>query len=297
MATKKGLGKGLEALLGPKVEDFTVASGQGVSQIKLDDLIAGKYQPRQHMDEGSLYELAESIKAQGVMQPIIVRLIKDKKAGTSRYEIIAGERRTRAARLAGLSDIPALIRDVSDEAAAAMALIENMQREDLNPLEEAQGLQRLISEFGLSHEEAAKAVGRSRSAASNILRLLNLSQAVQTMLKAGDIDMGHARALLALERAQQITTANEIISKKLSVRQAESLVKRVAENASKAPKSRGAIGKSADIKHLENELSDLLAAPVEINIKKRTKRGDQGELVIRFGSLDELDGVLQKIKS
>ncbi|MGL4666873.1 MAG: ParB/RepB/Spo0J family partition protein [Saezia sp.] len=297
MATKKGLGKGLEALLGPKVEDIAAVAGQGISQIKLDQLIAGKYQPRQQIDEGSLYELAESIKAQGVMQPIIVRLVADKKAGVECYEIIAGERRTRAAKLAGLSEIPAIVRDVSDKAAAAMALIENMQREDLNPLEEAHGLQRLINEFGLSHEEAAKAVGRSRSAASNILRLLNLSTAVQTMLRAGDIDMGHARALLALERAQQVTTANEIISKKLSVRQAESLVKRVLQDAHKVPKGQKTTGKSADIRHLETELSDVLAAPVEINIKKRTKRGDQGELVIGFGSLDELDGILQKIKN
>ena len=296
MATKKGLGKGLEALLGPKVEDVIATAGQSVNQIKLDQLIAGKYQPRLHMDEGSLYELAESIKAQGVMQPIIVRLVTDEKSSSMRYEIIAGERRTRAARLAGLTEIPALVRNVSDEAAAAMALIENMQREDLNPLEEAQGLQRLINEFGLSHEAAAKAVGRSRSAASNILRLLNLSPAVQTMLRAGDIDMGHARTLLALERAQQITTANEIISKKLSVRQAESLVKRVLENSSKTMKAGRAEEKNADIRHLENKLADLLSASVEINIKKRTKRGDQGELVIGFGSLDELDGLLERIK-
>ena len=294
MAVKKGLGRGLEVLLGPKVDE--VLAGQEVSLIKLNQPLAGKYQPRQHMDEGALYELAESIKAQGVMQPIIVRPIANGNLGLVRYEIIAGERRTRAAKLAGLDDIPALIRDVSDEAAAAMALIENMQREDLNPLEEAQGLQRLVQEFGLSHEEAAKSVGRSRSAASNILRLLNLTPAVQTMLRAGDIDMGHARALLALERAQQILAANEIISKKLSVRQAESLVKRTLEADVEAGPKTKEMTKNADVKNLETELSDLLAAPVSINIKKRTKRGDQGELVIGFGSLDELDGVLQKIR-
>lgn len=293
MATKKGLGKGLEALLGPKVVDIKADAGQ-VSQVELSQLRAGKYQPRQHMDESSLYELAESIKAQGVMQPIIVRVVRED-GGSESYEIIAGERRSRAAKLAGLTEIPAIVRDVSDKAAAAMALIENMQREDLNPLEEALGLQRLINEFELSHEEAAKAVGRSRSAASNLLRLLNLSSAVQTMLRAGDIDMGHARALLALERAQQITTANEIISKKLSVRQAESLVRKVLENHNKGGGRTLKTDKSADIRQLESELSDLLAASVEINIKKRTKRGDQGALVINFGSLDELEGILARL--
>lgn len=293
--TKKGLGKGLEALLGPKVQETPNLASEGVNQIDLQQLVTGKYQPRQNMDEGSLYELAESIKSQGVMQPIIVRAVHGKgKVGTT-YEIIAGERRTRAAKLAGLTQIPALVREVSDQAAAAMALIENMQREDLNPLEEAQGLHRLIQEFGLSHEEAAKAVGRSRSTASNLLRLLNLTSAVQTMLKAGDLDMGHARALLSLDRAQQITVANEIVSKKLSVRQAESLVKKTLESIDKTEKPKKKTGKTADIRSLETELSDLLAAPVQINIRKRTKRGDQGELIIGFGSLDELDGILTRI--
>ena len=215
MVTKKpkGLGRGLEALLGPKVADKVEqaqATEAGLpSTLALDQLVPGVYQPRTRMDEGALYELAESIKAQGIMQPILVRRLADgEHAG--KYEIIAGERRFRASRLAGLDQVPVLVRDVPNEAAAAMALIENIQREDLNPLEEAQGLQRLIREFGLTHELAAQAVGRSRSAASNLLRLLNLAEPVQTMLMAGDIDMGHARALLALDRAAQITAGNQI---------------------------------------------------------------------------------------
>ena len=223
MVTKKpkGLGRGLEALLGPKVaepaEQAQAAAAGLPSALALDQLVPGMYQPRTRMDEGALYELAESIKAQGVMQPILVRRLQEgEHAG--KYEIIAGERRFRASRLAGLNEVPVLVRDVPDESAAAMALIENIQREDLNPLEEAQGLQRLIREFGLTHELAAQAVGRSRSAASNLLRLLNLAEPVQTMLMAGDIDMGHARALLSLDRAAQITAGNQIAAKKLSVR-------------------------------------------------------------------------------
>ena len=213
MATKKskGLGMGLEALLGPKVSDAPAqAAPEGLPTVlRLDQMQAGKYQPRTRMDEGSLYELAESIKSQGIMQPILVRPV-----GGGKYEIIAGERRSRAAKLAGLNEVPVLVKDVPDEAAAAMALIENIQREDLNPLEEAQGLQRLTAEFGLTHEQAAQAVGRSRSAASNLLRLLNLAEPVQSMLMAGDLDMGHARALLPLDKAVQITTANEVVAKK-----------------------------------------------------------------------------------
>lgn len=296
MAAKKpkGLGMGLEALLGPKVEEQQTHAGEGIHTLKIEQLKVGKYQPRTQMDEGALYELAESIKAQGIMQPILVRPVDGKNKANTAYEIIAGERRTRAAKLAGLTEVPVLIRDVSDEAAAAMALIENMQREDLNPLEEAHGLQRLINEFCMSHEAAAKAVGRSRSTASNLLRLLNLAKPVQTMLMAGDIDMGHARALLALERAQQVTAANEIASKKLSVRQAERLVKQQAQHH--AGKEKAKAGKDGDLRRLEEELSDKLAAPVEIRLKKRTKRGDQGELVIGFGSLDELDGLLEKLR-
>jgi ParB family chromosome partitioning protein len=227
MVTKrpKGLGRGLEALLGPTFDENAATNAANLAAAKaaemanpgtpstlmLTDMVAGQYQPRTRMDEGALYELAESIKAQGIMQPILVRrLTAGENAG--KYEIIAGERRFRASKLAGLDSVPVLVREVPDEAAAAMALIENIQREDLNPLEEAQGLQRLVKEFALTHEQAAQAVGRSRAAASNLMRLLNLADPVQTMLMAGDIDMGHARALLALDRATQITAASQILS-------------------------------------------------------------------------------------
>ena len=243
------------------------------------------------MDEGSLYELAESIKAQGVMQPILVRPV-----APGRYEIIAGERRMRAAKLAGLDEVPVLVRDVPDEAAAAMALIENIQREDLNPLEEAQGLKRLTDEFGLTHEQAAQAVGRSRSAASNLLRLLNLTEPVQQMLMAGDIDMGHARALLPLEGAQQILSATEIVAKKLSVREAERLVARAGTTTGRqTPLLRAKNEKGRDLQRIEQELSDTLTAAVEVRVKKRTKHGEQGEIAIAFGSLDELNGLLEKL--
>jgi ParB family transcriptional regulator, chromosome partitioning protein len=293
MVTKKpkGLGLGLEALLGPKVVEAPAAVDDGLPHtLKLSQLQAGKYQPRTRMDEGSLYELAESIKAQGVMQPVLVRPV-----GPGRYEIIAGERRVRASKLAGLTEVPVLVRAVADEAAAAMALIENIQREDLNPLEEAQGLKRLTDEFGLTHEQAAQAVGRSRSAASNLLRLLNLTDAVQQMLMAGDIDMGHARALLPLEGAEQILNATEIVAKKLSVRDAEKLVARAGSSARQKPLLREAQQKSRDITRIEQELSDVLTAAVEVRVKKRTKRGEQGEVAIAFGSLEELNGLLEKL--
>ena len=302
MVTKKpkGLGRGLEALLGPKVaEAVEQAQAQDAglpSSLRLDDMVPGMYQPRTRMDEGALYELAESIKAQGIMQPILVRPLAQ---GEGEYEIIAGERRFRAAKIAGLDEVPVLVREVPDEAAAAMALIENIQREDLNPLEEAQGLQRLVGEFGLTHEQAAQAVGRSRSAASNLLRLLNLAQPVQTMLMAGDVDMGHARALLALEGAAQITAANQIVAKKMSVREAEALVKKLgAEFALAPPKARQE--KSGDLRRLEEDLSDLLAAQVEVRIKKRVKRQGRvqelGELAIQFGSIDELNGLIERLR-
>ncbi|HSV84725.1 MAG TPA: ParB/RepB/Spo0J family partition protein [Ramlibacter sp.] len=302
MVTKKpkGLGRGLEALLGPKVNDSgngeAAAANPGLpASLHLDDVVPGVYQPRTRMDEGALYELAESIKAQGIMQPILVR----KLANGGKYEIIAGERRYRAARLAGLDSVPVLVRDVPDEAAAAMALIENIQREDLNPLEEAQGLQRLIKDFGLTHEEAAQAVGRSRSAASNLLRLLNLADQVQTMLMAGDLDMGHARALLVLERATQVTAANQIAQKKLSVREAEALVKRLgAEFSLESPKPKKE--KSRDLKRIEEELSDLLTAEVDVRVKRRVKRHGRveelGELAIQFGSLEELNGLIDRLR-
>ena len=304
MVTKKpkGLGRGLEALLGPKVEEKTeqaLAAEAGLpSSLALADLVPGQYQPRTRMDEGALYELAESIKAQGIMQPILVRPLAGE-GGAGRYEIIAGERRYRAAKLAGLDSVPVLVRDVPNEAAAAMALIENIQREDLNPLEEAQGLQRLVKEFGLTHEQAAQAVGRSRSAASNLLRLLNLAEPVQTMLMAGDIDMGHARALLALDRAAQITAGNQIAARKLSVREAEALVKKIGAEfnlVATRPKKE----KSRDLKRVEEELSDLLMAEVEVRVKKRVKRNgrmeDMGELSIQFGSLEALNGLIDRLR-
>jgi len=304
MVTKKpkGLGRGLEALLGPKVDDAAVAAAnakQGEpNTLPLDQLVPGMYQPRTRMDEGALYELAESIKAQGIMQPILVRKLESGK-NAGKYEIIAGERRSRAAKLAGLNEVPVLVRNVPNEAAAAMALIENIQREDLNPLEEAQGLNRLIKEFGLTHELAAQAVGRSRSAASNLLRLLNLANPVQTMLMAGDIDMGHARALLALDRATQITAANQISAKKLSVREAESLVKKLSAEFNLVPQ-KPKKEKTRDMKRVEEELSDLLTAQVEVRVKKRAKRNgkleDMGEVAIQFGSLDALNGLIDKLR-
>jgi ParB family transcriptional regulator, chromosome partitioning protein len=307
MVTKrpKGLGRGLEALLGPTFDENATntanaaAANSGVpSSLMLTDMVAGQYQPRTRMDEGALYELAESIKAQGIMQPILVRRLASG-ANDGKYEIIAGERRFRAAKLAGLDSVPVLVREVADEAAAAMSLIENIQREDLNPLEEAQGLQRLVKEFALTHEQAAQAVGRSRAAASNLMRLLNLADPVQTMLMAGDLDMGHARALLALDRATQITAASQISAKKMSVREAESLVKKLSAEfnlvATKPKKE-----KSRDLKRVEEELSDLLTAQVEIRVKKRVKRHgkfeEMGELAIQFGSMEELNGLIERLR-
>lgn len=295
MKKPKGLGLGLEALLGPKVSDAPspAAAGGQPNTLMLDQLQAGKYQPRTRMDESALFELAESIKSQGIMQPILVRPLDQ----PGRYEVIAGERRMRAAKLAGLSEVPVLVREVADEAAAVMALIENIQREDLNPLEEAQGLQRLTQEFGLTHEQAAQAVGRSRSAASNLLRLLNLAEPVQHMLMSGNLDMGHARALLALDKAQQITTATEISAKKLSVREAEKLAMQIAKPSAGKSAPAAQPAKSRDLLRLEEELADRFTTAVEIRIKKRGKRGEQGEVALAFASLDELNGLLDKLRS
>jgi ParB family chromosome partitioning protein len=292
MVTKKpkGLGLGLEALLGPTVSEGSGDSGRQPTTLKLVQLQPGKYQPRTRMDEGSLYELAESIKSQGIMQPVLVRPV-----GANRWEIIAGERRFRAARLAGLEEVPVLVREVSDETAAVMALIENMQREDLNPLEQAQGLQRLVTEFKLTHEQAAQAVGRSRSAASNLLRLLNLVAPVQQMLMAGDLEMGHARALLSLDAAQQILAAGTVAAKKLSVRETEKLVAKTLSAGRQAPLLRIKKEKSRDIVRLEEQLADRLAAAVEIRVRRKTPRGEQGEIAISFGSLEELNGLLEKL--
>jgi ParB family chromosome partitioning protein len=293
MATKKskGLGRGLDALLGGS-SDITEEAGTipgAPSALAVSQLQAGKYQPRTRMDEGALQELAASIRSQGLMQPILVRPIANN--GPDKYEIIAGERRFRAAQIAGLTEVPVLVKDVDDQAAAAMALIENIQREDLNPLEEAQGIHRLISDFSFTHEQAAVAVGRSRSAVSNLLRLLNLAKPVQTMLMAGDIDMGHARALLAVDAANQIILANQIVSKRMSVREAEKLVSK--STTEQSGKERAAKEKSRDIVRLEEELSDALTTAVEIKLAAKNR----GQLIINFNDLDALDGIIAKLKS
>ena len=314
MATKKtkGLGRGLDALLIPEP---AAADPAGVPMLlPLEEISPGQYQPRTRMDEGALYELAESIRAQGIMQPILVRQLAQPRAvtlpaadgageetATAHYEIIAGERRYRAARLAGLTQVPVLVREVADEAAAAMALIENIQRENLNPLEEAQGIKRLVNEFGLTHEQAAQAVGKSRSAASNLLRLLNLAEPVQTMLMAGDIDMGHARALLALSGAAQITAANQVVARKMNVREAERLVRQLSQPqpASAAQDTaQAAPEKSGDVRRVEEELSDLLLAQVQVRVKKTRRQGApiSGELAVQFASLDELNGLIERLR-
>ena len=299
MATKKlkGLGRGLDALLGGDAPETPAAPSGAPSLLPVGQIQAGKYQPRTRMDDGSLAELAASIKSQGIMQPVLVRPIDTYPSGASpsgaRYEIIAGERRFRAAQLAGLDEIPVLVREVDDQNAAAMALIENIQREDLNPLEEAQGIARLISEFSFTHEQAAQAVGRSRSAVSNLLRLVNLAQPVQTMLMAGDIDMGHARALLAVDAASQIALANQVIAKRLSVRETEKMVARALEEQNAPPAAPREKEKSGDIVRLEEELSDRLATPVAFKMGPKGK----GQLIIDFANLDILDTVLARLRA
>jgi ParB family transcriptional regulator, chromosome partitioning protein len=281
----KGLGRGLDALLtGGRSEKDDVLKELNVTMLK-----PGKYQPRSHMDTDSLNELAASIKAQGVMQPILVRQLSD-----SSYEIIAGERRWRAAQLAGLSHVPVLVRSVTDNAALAMALIENIQREDLNPLEEAVGIQRLIDEFKMTHQAAADAVGRSRSAASNLLRLLKLPQAVQTLLMEGKLDMGHARALLALEGAQQITAANQVAIEQLSVRETEELVNQLMVGGGKAESKPTAKAKKLDrdVIRLQENLSNQLGAKVEI----KTVKNGAGKLIVAYQNNDHLSSLLEKLK-
>jgi len=303
MATKKlkGLGRGLDALLGGDLDPSNPASNPGgpnghtTQEMSVTVMQPGKYQPRTRMDETGLTELAASIKTQGIMQPILVRPVGKeggKSNGKMKYEIIAGERRFRAAQMAGLEQVPVLVRDVDDRTAAAMALIENIQREDLNPLEEAQGINRLINEFDFTHEQAANAVGRSRSAVSNLLRLMNLAGPVQTMLMAGDIDMGHARALLAVDAASQITLANLVIAKRLSVRETEKLVQRTVEEAAGTAEQRPVREKSGDILRLEEELSDALATPVVFKMGAKGK----GQVVIDFADLDVLDGLLARLR-
>ncbi len=292
MVTKKpkGLGMGLEALLGPKFAEPGPVPAGTPSALKLKQIQPGKYQPRTRMDDGALAELAQSIRQQGLMQPVLVRPI-----GNERYEIIAGERRVRAAGMAGLDEVPVLVREVPDEAAAVMALVENIQREDLNPLEEAQGLQRLISEFSLTHEQAAQAVGRSRSAATNLMRLLTLSTPVQKLLMAGDIEMGHARSLIPLPAAQQILLAQEIVAKRLSVRETERRSTRLQSTPSDAPRRDAAPAKSRDLVRIEEQVADKRTAAVEIRVRPRVRQGEQGDVAIAFGSLDALTGILDKL--
>ena len=293
MVTKKpkGLGRGLEALLGADAPGIGQLAQGEVSQrqpstLSVNKLQPGKYQPRTRMDEGALAELADSIRAQGIMQPILVRPVDVAKG---RYEIIAGERRFRAAQLAGLTEVPVLVKDVADEHAAAMALIENIQREDLNPLEEAQGVKRLLDEFGLTHEQASQAIGRSRSATSNLLRLLNLASAVQTMLLAGDIDMGHARALLAVDTATQIQLANQIIAKRLSVRDAEQLVARTDKGTS--TKTSRAKAVSRDVARLEEALSDQLGTKVTLKVTGK----ERGQLIVDFHGWEHCSSIIEKM--
>ena len=280
MAAKpKGLGRGLDALLAGNSSE-----PQRQDTLRVDYLQPGKYQPRTHMDQESLNELAASIKAQGVMQPILVRPVDG-----GRYEIIAGERRWRASQLAGLHEVPVLVRDIPDDSALAMSLIENIQREDLNPLEEAMGIQRLIDEFGMTHQQAADSVGRSRPAASNLLRLLHLAKPVQDLLMAGEIDMGHARALLPLAKASQVQLAHRISAKGYSVREAE----RMVQHELSPPKKKSAPKKEdRDVVRLEEELADALGAQVKIRMGAK---GD-GQIAIGFSSLDQLDGILEKLR-
>ncbi len=290
---KRHLGRGLDALLGAAATQQPAASAAGEEHVDSDkmlkelavDLIQrGKYQPRRDIEPESLQELADSIKAQGVMQPIVVRPISDRK-----YEIIAGERRWRATQLAGLDTIPAVVRDVPDEAAIAMALIENIQREDLNPIEEAVALQRLQQEFELTQQEVADAVGKSRSTVTNLLRLMTLQEDVRRLVEHGDLEMGHARALLALEGGDQSHTAAQVVGKGMSVRQTEALVRRLQESKDK-PKESNAV--DPNIRHLQDDLSQRLGTKVQIQHSSKGK----GKLVLNYSSLDELDGILAHIK-
>jgi ParB family chromosome partitioning protein len=282
MIRSKGLGRGLDALLAGTSDD--APARETLQTLAVDRLRPGKYQPRTQMDEASLAELADSIREQGVMQPILVRPV-----GAGSYEIVAGERRWRAARLAGLAEVPALVREIPDRSALALALIENIQREDLDPLEEAQGLARLIDEFGLTHEAAAKAVGRSRSAVTNLLRLTALPKPVQEYLHARALEMGHARALLALPAAEQARVAARVVEAGLSVRETERLVHGLANPRRPHARNRGE--RDADTVRLETALAERLGAQVRIE----PSRNGSGRVVIRYASLDELDGIVSKV--
>jgi ParB family chromosome partitioning protein len=295
---KRGLGRGLDALIGEmnktsaasdvemgqdNTSNQQYSSNEHLKEIPIEFLQPGQYQPRKDMHPEALEDLAASIKVQGIMQPIVVRPIAN-----GRYEIIAGERRWRASQIAGLASIPALIKDVPDDAAIAMALIENIQREDLNPMEEAEALYRLQQEFDLSHQEVADAVGKSRATISNLLRLMSLGKATRKLLENGDIEMGHARAMLSLSEAEQARMAQQVVAKGLSVRQTEALVRNLGKPKAEKKKPM----ESADIKRLQNDLSDKISAPVII---QHTSSG-KGKLLISYNSLDELDGILAHIK-
>ena len=284
MAKLKGLGRGLDALLAGSDE---TADRESLRTLALDRIVPGKYQPRTQMDEASLVELAESIKAQGLVQPILVRPVDG-----GRFEIIAGERRWRAAQRAGMTELPALVRDVPDQAALALSLIENIQREDLNPLEEAQGIARLISDFGLTHEAAAEAIGRSRSAVTNLLRLMHLAKPVQELLLGGKLDMGHARALLALPTARQATAAGRIAAQGLSVRETERMVHALQTHPARRTKRVAGTATDGDLARLEESLAEVLGATVRI---EATRKGG-GRIVIGYSTLEQLDGILVKLK-
>ncbi|HXN15032.1 MAG TPA: ParB/RepB/Spo0J family partition protein [Usitatibacter sp.] len=283
MTKHKGLGRGLDALLGGSPKDRS--EGEELTQLPLGALRPGKFQPRTRMDEASLAELAESIRARGVIQPIVVRLVDD-----TQYEILAGERRWRAARMAGLERVPALIREVPDEIALGIGLIENIQREDLSPIEEANGLRRLIDEFKLTHEEVARAVGRSRAAVTNLLRLLELAAGVQLLLQEGKIDMGHARALLALSKARQVEAAQQVAAQGLSVRDTERLVQQALSKPREARSTTPRL--DPDSRRLQEEISESIGATVRL----KPRRGGKGSLIIDYTSLDELQGVVKRLK-
>ena len=283
MVKLKGLGRGLDALLSGN-DDATTPAADRLQKLEISLLKPGKYQPRSNMNQESLAELAESIKTQGIMQPILVRAI-----GVDNYEIIAGERRWRAAQLAGMAEVPAIIREVADDAALAISLIENIQREDLNPLEEAMGIQRLINEFGMTHQSAADALGSSRSAVSNLLRLLNLTESVQDLMMQGKIEMGHGRALLALEPAKQIQIANRIVLNRLSVRETEKIIQQQTKPVKQAQKSKG--GKTdRDILALQESVSERIGTQVTI----KSKKNGQGSIIIHYSNLDQLDDILNR---
>ena len=291
MAKKHGLGRGLDALLNASIDDQMQAGAESdsketLSHVGVDQIHRGQFQPRKHIDEASIDELSQSIRAQGVMQPIVLR-----RRPAGGYEIIAGERRWRASVKAGLLEIPAVVREVTDQQALALALIENLQREDLNPLEEARALGRLRDEFGLTQQEVADAVGKSRTAVTNLLRLQNLSPGAAKLLEDGTIEMGHARTLLALELGDQEVAARHIASKRLSVRQAEALVRRMLAGP-KETTQRG----DADTRSLERELSEKLGAPVAIRHRSGRKGRGRGQILIQYGSMEELDGILRHFR-